>query len=125
MSITATKQKDENGHFSMQATYRISKLWGNYEGLFRGDNGQQEKPGHQRAKRRDGAGHAGRCGLRALRVQCAYRLTQSCVRRVIHEACGSPRTLPSSALAGSAGSAGKPANSCCWAGDNLARSSTE
>jgi outer membrane receptor protein involved in Fe transport len=42
LSITATKQRTEGGHLSLQATYRISRLTGNYEGLFRNDNGQKD-----------------------------------------------------------------------------------
>jgi hypothetical protein len=42
LSVTATKQRGEGGHFSLQATYRISRISGNYEGLFRNDNGQKD-----------------------------------------------------------------------------------
>ena len=42
LSLTLTRQKVAGEHVSMQATYRISKIVGNYEGLFRSDNGQQD-----------------------------------------------------------------------------------
>ncbi len=42
ISITATKQRGEGEHVTMQATYRISRISGNYEGLFRNDNGQKD-----------------------------------------------------------------------------------
>lgn len=42
LSITFTKTPGEGEHLSLQATYRLSKLTGNYEGLFRNDNGQSD-----------------------------------------------------------------------------------
>ena len=42
LSITLTKSPAEGEHLSLQATYRISRLTGNYEGLFRNDNGQSD-----------------------------------------------------------------------------------
>jgi hypothetical protein len=42
LSITAQKQPQEGQHFGMQASYRYAILSGNYEGLFRNDNGQSD-----------------------------------------------------------------------------------
>lgn len=42
LSVTATKYRSEGGHLSVQATYRLSRLTGNYEGLYRNDNGQKD-----------------------------------------------------------------------------------
>ncbi len=42
LSITLTKIPAEGEHLSLQASYRISKVLGNYEGLYRNDNGQSD-----------------------------------------------------------------------------------
>jgi hypothetical protein len=42
LSITLTKMPGEGQHVTLQATYRIARLTGNYEGLFRNDNGQSD-----------------------------------------------------------------------------------
>jgi hypothetical protein len=41
-SLTVTRQRGEGQHFSLQTTYRYAELDGNYEGLFRNDNGQAD-----------------------------------------------------------------------------------
>lgn len=42
LAITVMKEKEVGGHVSMVGSYRISKLQGNYEGLYRNDNGQSD-----------------------------------------------------------------------------------
>ncbi len=42
ISLTFTKTPGEGEHLTLQATYRLSRLTGNYEGLFRNDNGQSD-----------------------------------------------------------------------------------
>ncbi len=42
LSFTITKQRDADGHISAEVSYRLSKLRGNYEGLYRNDNGQSD-----------------------------------------------------------------------------------
>ncbi len=42
LEITVMKEKEPGGHVNAMASYRISKLRGNYEGLFRNDNGQSD-----------------------------------------------------------------------------------
>jgi hypothetical protein len=40
MELTAAKRFSNN--WALQASYRLSRLWGNYEGFYRNDNGQSD-----------------------------------------------------------------------------------
>jgi outer membrane receptor protein involved in Fe transport len=41
-AVTATAEKRFSGGWSVQSSYQWSRLWGNFEGFFRNDNGQSD-----------------------------------------------------------------------------------